>query len=58
LHIFRHPAQKLLDIRQYACVVFIQSDEKSDCASCTPDLISASIKKLPAAFKLTGNFLK
>ena len=43
MHIFRHPAQKLLDIRQYDCVVFIQSDEKSDYALCAPDLISASL---------------
>jgi hypothetical protein len=29
LHIFRHLAQKSLDIRQYACGISIQSDEKS-----------------------------
>ena len=33
LQIFRHIAQKLLEIRQYSCVVSIQSDEKSDYAS-------------------------
>ena len=33
LHIFRHLAQKLLDIRQYARGIFIQSDEKSVCVS-------------------------
>lgn len=33
LHIFHHLAQKLLDIRQYACIAFRQSDEKSDGAS-------------------------
>jgi hypothetical protein len=33
LHIFRHLAQKYLDIRQYACGISIQSDEKSDSAS-------------------------
>ena len=33
LQIFRHIAQKLLEIRQYSCVVSIQSDEKSDFAS-------------------------
>ena len=44
LHIFRHLARKLLAGRQPSGVVFIQSDEKSDCASCTPDLISDSLK--------------
>ena len=29
LHLFRHIAQKFLDIRQYACEISIQSDEKS-----------------------------
>jgi hypothetical protein len=29
LNIFRHLAQKFLDIRQYACEISIQSDEKS-----------------------------
>ena len=43
LHIFRHITQILLDLRQQACVGFRQSDEKSDCASCAPDLISASL---------------
>ena len=33
LHIFRHLAQKFLDIRQYACGISIQSDEKSVGAS-------------------------
>jgi len=33
LHIFRHLAQKSLDIRQYACGISIQSDGKSDSAS-------------------------
>ena len=46
LHIFRHLARKLLAGRQPSGVVFIQSDEKSDCASCAPDLISASLEKL------------
>ena len=43
MHIFRHIAPKLLEIRQYSCVVLMQSDEKSDCAICAPDLISASL---------------
>ncbi|MBO5320706.1 MAG: hypothetical protein J6B01_13035, partial [Ruminococcus sp.] len=38
LHIFRHITQKLLAIRQYACVVFMRSDEKSDCASAAQSL--------------------
>jgi hypothetical protein len=46
LHIFRHITQILLDLRQQACVGFRQSDEKSDCASCAPDLISASLKRI------------
>ena len=33
LSIFRHLAQKSLDIRQYACGISIQSDEKSVGAS-------------------------
>ena len=33
LQIFRHITQKLLDIRKYACVVSMKSDEKFDYAS-------------------------
>ena len=44
LHIFRHIAQKLLAIRQYACVVFMQSDEKSDCASAAQSLCGIALK--------------
>ena len=33
LLIFRHTAQKSLDIRQYACGISVQSVEKSDYAS-------------------------
>ncbi|MCM1478846.1 MAG: hypothetical protein NC085_04035 [Muribaculaceae bacterium] len=29
LHIFRHITLKFLDIRQYACEILVQSDEKS-----------------------------
>ena len=43
LHIFRHLARKLLDIRQYACVVFIQSAEKSDCASDAQSLCGVAL---------------
>ena len=43
LHISRHLVQKFLDRRQPACVISIQSDEKSDCAICALDLISVSL---------------
>ena len=33
LQIFRYLAQNLFDIRQYACIGFVQSNEKSDFAS-------------------------
>jgi hypothetical protein len=33
LQIFRHIAQKSLDIQQYACGIFVQSDKKADYAS-------------------------
>jgi len=38
LHIFRYIAQKLLEIREYSCVAFVQSNEKSDCASARQSL--------------------
>jgi len=38
LHIFRHLAHKSLDIRQYACKISIQSDEKSVGASLAQSL--------------------
>ena len=43
LHIFRHLAQKSLDIRQYACELSIQSDEKSVCASFAQALCSVAL---------------
>ena len=43
LHIFRHIAQKLLDGRQPACVVFVQSDEKSDGAICAQSLCGIAL---------------
>ena len=42
LQIFRHLARKLLEIRKYSCVAFVQADKKSDGAICAPDLISTS----------------
>ena len=44
LQIFRHLARKLLEIRKYSCVAFVQADKKSDGAICAPDLISTSLK--------------
>ncbi|MBO5320628.1 MAG: hypothetical protein J6B01_12640 [Ruminococcus sp.] len=43
LRFSRHLAQKLLDRRQPACVVFIQSDEKIDCASPAQSLCGVAI---------------
>jgi len=44
LHIFRHLAQKSLDIRQYACGISIQSDEKSVGASSAQVLCGVALK--------------
>ena len=48
LHIFRHSAQKFLDIRQYAFGISVQSDEKSDFASFAQALcgIALNVKSL------------
>ena len=46
LQIFRHLARKLLEIRKYSCVAFVQADKKSDGAICAPDLISTSLKNV------------
>ncbi len=43
LHIFRHIAQKFLDRRQPACKISIQSDEKSDGASCAQALCGVAL---------------
>ena len=43
LQIFRHLARKLLEIRKYSCVAFVQADKKSGGAICAPDLISTSL---------------
>jgi hypothetical protein len=42
-HIFRHISPKLLDLRQQACVVFSQSDEKSDFASVQQSLCGVAL---------------
>jgi hypothetical protein len=43
LHIFRHLAQKFLDIRKYACEISIQSDEKSVGASSAQSLCGVAL---------------
>ena len=45
LHFSRHPAQKFLDIRQYACEISVQSDEKTDFASFTQALCGIALNK-------------
>ena len=52
LHISRHLAQKLLEIRQYSCVVSVQSDEKSDCASDAQSLCGIALIKCFVFIKL------
>jgi hypothetical protein len=47
LHIFRHLARKLLAGRQPSGVIFIQSDEKSDCVSAPPALCGIALILLP-----------
>lgn len=44
LQIFRHIAQKFLDIRQYACKISALSDKKTDYASYTQSLCGAALK--------------
>ena len=43
LHISRHLARKLLAGRQPSGVIFIQSDEKSDCVSAPPALCGIAL---------------
>ena len=43
LHIFRHLAQILLEIRRYSCVGFILADEKSDGAIHTQSLCGVAL---------------
>jgi hypothetical protein len=43
LHIFRHLAQKSFDRRQPACMIFAQSDKKSDCASDAQSLCGVAL---------------
>jgi len=44
LHIFRHSTQIFLAGRQPACVKFMHSDEKSDCASDAQGLCGIALK--------------
>ena len=46
LHIFRHLAHKFLDIRQYACEIYVQSAEKSDCASVPQSLCGVALNDI------------
>ncbi len=52
LHIFRHLAQILLEIRRYSCVGFIQADEKSDGAIHTQPLcgVASETKSIAVPF--------
>jgi hypothetical protein len=61
LNIFRHLAQKFLDIRQYACEISIQSDEKSCCVSAQQSLCGVALKncctkKLSILIRLQNEF--
>ena len=49
VHISRHLAQKLLEMRQHSCVISIQSDEKSDCTSSTQALCGIALNFLSYA---------
>ncbi|MBO5319226.1 MAG: hypothetical protein J6B01_05395 [Ruminococcus sp.] len=57
LHIFRHITQNRLAIRQYACVAFVQSDEKSDCASAAQSLCGVAFTFLER-FDFSGKVIK
>jgi hypothetical protein len=46
LHIFRHLAQKSFDRRQPACMIFAQSDKKSDYASDAQSLCGVAYQLL------------
>ena len=42
---FRHVAQKFFDLRQQACKIFVQPDEKSYCAIRTPKLCGIALRQ-------------
>ncbi len=52
LRIFRHLTQKPLDIRQYACVIFMQADEKSVCVSFAQSLCGIALKYIPIYYNI------
>ena len=43
LYLFRHLAQKFFAIRQYACKISVQSDEKSNCVSAAQSLCDVAL---------------
>ena len=45
MNIFRHFSHKFLDIRQYACEISVQFDEKSYCASAAQSLCGVASNK-------------
>ena len=55
LHIFRYLARKLLEIRKYSCVVFIQFNEKSDCAIRIQSLCGAAYNDIIAQTNAESN---
>ena len=58
MHIFRHFAPKFLDIRQYACEILVQSDEKSDGASEALWFLEVPITKSECDFEIiSGRFV-
>ena len=58
LHIFRHLAQKFLDIRQYACGISIQSDEKSVGASPAQALCGIALNNPDDIIAFPAGFFK
>jgi len=53
LDIFRHLSQKSLDIRQYACGISIQSDEKSHGASSAQSLCGIALMDIIDVYKIS-----
>ena len=57
LHIFRHLTHKFFDIRQYACEIYAQSAEKSDCSSAPQSLCGVALIKYMLLFDKFRKFL-
>jgi hypothetical protein len=55
LQIFRHSTQKSLDIREYACGIFMHSDKKSVGASDAQSLCSIALKIKKQNIFLSGS---